>query len=33
VIDSIKGRTRPVSIAQVVNFSLLEEVQREMKVK
>jgi len=33
VIDSIKGRSAPVSISQVVNFSLLEEVQREMKVK
>jgi hypothetical protein len=31
VIDSIKGRSAPVSISQVVNFSLLEEVQREMK--
>lgn len=33
VIDSIKGRTHPVAVSQVVNFSLLEEVQREMKIR
>jgi ABC-type nitrate/sulfonate/bicarbonate transport system substrate-binding protein len=33
VIDSIKGRNPAVGIAQVVNFTQLEEVQREMKIK
>jgi NitT/TauT family transport system substrate-binding protein len=33
VIDSIKGLSAPVTISQVVNFSLLEEVQRDMNIK
>ncbi|HUF43083.1 MAG TPA: ABC transporter substrate-binding protein [Verrucomicrobiae bacterium] len=33
VLNSIKGRSGPVSLSQVVDFSLLEEAQREMKIR
>ena len=33
VIDSIKGRNPAIGISHVVNFTQLEEVQREMKIK
>ena len=33
VIESIKRRNPAVGIANVVNFTQLEEVQREMKLK
>lgn len=33
VIDSIKGRNPAVGVSHVVNFTALEEVQRELKVK
>jgi NitT/TauT family transport system substrate-binding protein len=33
VIDSIKGRNPGIGVSHVVNFSALDEVQREMKIK
>lgn len=33
VLNSIKGRSGPVRLSQVVDFSLLEEAQREMKIR
>jgi hypothetical protein len=33
VIDSIKGRNPAVGVSHVVNFTALEEVQRELKAK
>jgi NitT/TauT family transport system substrate-binding protein len=33
VLNSIKGRSGPVSLSQVVDFSLLEEAQHEMKIR
>jgi ABC-type nitrate/sulfonate/bicarbonate transport system substrate-binding protein len=33
VIDSIKGRSPAVGVSRVINFTALEEVQREMKLK
>jgi ABC-type nitrate/sulfonate/bicarbonate transport system substrate-binding protein len=33
VIDSIKGRNSAVGVSHVVNFTALEEVQREMKIR
>lgn len=33
VIDSIKGRNPGIGVSHVVNFSALEEVQREMKIR
>ena len=33
VIDSIKGRSPAVGVSRVINFTALEEVQRELKLK